>query len=133
MGVTRNGVEATITVSVCVWIVGLIARNRAVRCGATTGAVVCGACGLRRRLWIGTTTAVAFLAPKGLGFPLLKLNGLANPLLRATGASTDTACESSTDARIDVAESRTEGTDCSIVQLTLHGIFCGSWAGDGGE
>lgn len=117
MGVTRDGVEATVTVSVCVWIVGLIAGTWAGECGTTTGTVVGGACGLRRRLWTGTPTAVTFLAPKGLGLLLLKLNGLAKPLLQDAGASTDICSsafeESSMEARMDAAESRTEGTDCS--------------------
>lgn len=112
VGVTRDGVEATV-VSVCVWIVGLIPGSWVGECGATTGGTVVG---LKRRLWTGTPAADTFLAPKGLGLLLLKLNGLAKPLLREAGASTDTcssACESSMDARMDAAESRTDGTDCS--------------------
>ena len=126
VGVTRDGVEDTVTVtvseSVCVWIVGLTAGSWVGECGATTGTVVGGACGLKRRLWTGTPTAVAFLAPKGLGLLLLKLNGLAKPLLREAGASTDTcssAWESSMDARMDAAESKTEGTDCSNCSVDL--------------
>jgi len=83
VGMTRDGVEPTVTASVCVWIVGLVAvtLNWAGECGTTTGTAVGGACELRRRLWMGTLTAVTFLAPRGLGLLLLKLNGLAKPLL----------------------------------------------------
>ncbi|EDR07626.1 uncharacterized protein LACBIDRAFT_327480 [Laccaria bicolor S238N-H82] len=136
VGVTRDGVEATV-VSVCVWIVGLIPGSWVGECGATTGGTVVG---LKRRLWTGTPAADTFLAPKGLGLLLLKLNGLAKPLLREAGASTDTcssACESSMDARMDAAESRTDGTDCSSCSVdfardTRWGLG-GWWGSVGGE
>jgi len=49
VGVTRDGIEPTVTASICVWIVGLVAvtLNWAGECGTTTGTAVGGACGLR--------------------------------------------------------------------------------------
>ena len=131
VGITRDGMEATVAVtkSVCVWIIGLTAGSWVGECGAMTGGTVAG---LRRRLWTGTLAADTLLAPNGLGLMLLKLNGLAKPLLREAGASTDTcssACESLMDARIDAAESKTDGTDWSNCSVNFERLALSSQIG----
>ena len=70
----------------------------------------------------GYTDSSCVPCAQGTGTPAPELNGLAKPLLREAGASTDTcssAWKSSMDARLDAAESKTEGTYCSNCSVDL--------------
>jgi hypothetical protein len=126
----RDGAKAAATVCACVWIVGLVAGFWGRECGTTAGAVVGSACGLRRRLWTDAPTAVMLLAPKGLGLLLLNSTGWQSHYSKMNTCSS--AWESSTDARMEAAQSRTVGTDCTNVQSTLRGIVWGGLGSDGG-